>query len=62
MKWKMTVNIKPLIGEDISEEGAKLAGDRICALLSCKLLALAYGLMPNIENLPSTPSEELGVT
>ena len=38
MEWKTTVNIKPLIGEDDSEEGAERAGDLIGALLSLKLL------------------------
>lgn len=38
MAWKMSVNIKPLIGDDVSEEGAKRAGKGISDLLSRRLL------------------------
>ncbi len=38
MRWTTTVNIKPLIGTDTSEEGAKRAGDLISSLLSLRLL------------------------
>lgn len=39
MAWKFSVNIKPLIGEDTSEEGAQRAGKSISDLLSRRLLA-----------------------
>lgn len=40
MAWKMTVNIKPFIGEDASEEGAKRAGMAIHQLLTRRLRGL----------------------